>query len=137
MLCSVYQLRSQVNAKRVSGALQKWQVAVIGLFPLPTLANSGPFPAELGLFFLSLFVVVPLVTFIAITRIFISWRRGLLDGLWVMAIVAAAAFEALWLLAQLFISEPGPISRWPSVYLPLAPVLGIWIASVWNKKRDA
>ena len=109
---------------------------VIGLFPLPALANTGPFPVELGLFFLSLFVVIPVLTLIAIARIFISWRRGLLDGLWVVAIIAAAAFGAPWLLAQLFISEPGPLSRWLSVYLPLVPVLSIWIASAWNKKRD-
>ena len=93
-------------------------------------------PAELWLLLLSLFVVIPGVTLIAVARIFISWRKGALDGVWVVAIMAAAAFGTIWLLAHTFDSGPRPLSNWPYVYFSLAPVIGIWIASTWNKKRE-
>ena len=129
-------IKTRVSAKLIKSIFQKWQVFVIGLFPLPALANTGPMPAELGLLLLSLFVVIPGVTLIAIARILISWRKGLLDGVWVVAIMAAAAFGTIWLLAHTCDLGPSPLLNWLYVYFPLAPVVGIWIASTWNKKRE-
>lgn len=114
----------------------RWGPLAVVAVPRVALANTGPMPPELGLLVLSLFVVIPGVAIFAVARILISWRKGLLGGLWVVSVLVAAGFGGLWLWAHLTVSEPRSLSSWPSIYLSLVPVLGIWVASIWNKKRD-
>ena len=117
--------------------LCKGGVVAIAAAPLTTLANTGTLPPEFIMYLASLFIVMPGITLFAIARTFIAWRKGSLGGPWVVAVFAATAFGGIWLWTLLADPKPLTLSNWPTVYLALTPVLGIWIASARIRKRDA
>ena len=124
------------KAMPARGVFHNWWGLSIALVSPVALANTGPMPPELILIVASLFLVIPGVALFAIARILISWRKRLLDGIWVVAILAGTGFGAMWLWAHLTIDEPRTLSSWPSIYISLVPVLGIWIVSKWGKKHE-
>ncbi len=109
----------------------------IAATPLTTLANTGTLPPEFNMYLASLFIVMPGITLFAMARTVIAWRKGSLGGLWVVAVFAATAFGGIWLWTLPADPKPLTLSTWPTIYLALTPVLGIWVASAWIRKRDA
>ena len=104
-------------------------------FPQIALANTGPLPLSFGLAMVSL-LVIPGVAIFAIARMWMVWRKGRLDGVWVVSGLGAATIGGLGLWLLFTLAGPLSLSSWPLVYLALVPVLSVWAASMAATKRD-
>lgn len=88
------------------------------------------FPPFLWLYLASLFVFIPVVALVALVRIGVSWRRGLLGGEWMIAAIAACGAGAAALWAAIDTASPVLTpANWPLIYLALVPVLAVWFRS--------
>ena len=111
----VANVRCHVSAVPARSIFHKWGALIAATAPLVAFANTGPMPPELGLIVVSLFFIIPGVAIFAIARILILWRKGMLRGIWVIDVLAATGFGAMWLWAHLTVSEPLTLSSWPSI----------------------
>ena len=105
-----------------------------GISPLGASANTGTFPAEFWFYLVSMVVIIPGIALLALARVVILWRERKLGGVWVIAVSVAILFGAMWLAEIVFTGLS--ISNWIRIYMPVIPVIAVWVVAARSKKRD-